>query len=154
VTNPSGESGPQPPFTSRRLDANLVRERPGETANSNSSSPTSPATAVSPTTRVSGVKTPGSDARGVFDLDRRLDVTSPPVLNKMSGSLRGAPKTPTGPSPITLKNTFSGIPRRYTNYNSESNKTPDKTTLSELPARYVCSHVHFVFSDLCFVEDA
>lgn len=64
-----------------------------------------------------------------------------PVLNTTKitgiGSLRQTPKTTT-PSPLTLKNTFSGIPRRNT-YNSSESKSSssEKTTLPELPIRFV-----------------
>ena len=122
------QMNPQPLLQPSLLDANLVKEKP---ENSNSSSP--PLEAVSPTNRVSAVKTPSSEA------------TSPlaPILNatKMTGigSLRSNKTTSSGPSPISLKNTFSGIPRRNTyNYNNvDPNKTPEKTALPELPSRYL-----------------
>ena len=108
------------------LDANLVKERP-EIANNSPPSPS--ASTASPGSRI--LKTPSSESAPLA-----------PILNssKISGisSLRA---TRTGPSPITIKNTFSGIPRRNTyNYNSEASKTPDKLTVaSDLPSRCVPS---------------
>jgi MAP/microtubule affinity-regulating kinase len=101
------------------LDANLVKERP---ENSNNSPP-SPSSASSGTRLVA--KTPSNENPPLA-----------PILNttKITGisSLRASSKT--GPSPITIKNTFSGIPRRNT-YNTEANKTAaDKLTIPELPA--------------------
>lgn len=101
------------------LDANLVKERP---ENSNNSPPSPSASSG---TRL--LKTPSNENPPLA-----------PILNttKITGisSLRATSKT--GPSPITIKNTFSGIPRRNTyNYNSEANKTQEKLTIPELPAR-------------------
>lgn len=64
-----------------------------------------------------------------------------PVLNTTKitgiGSLRQTQKTTT-PSPLTLKNTFSGIPRRNTyNYSENKSSSAEKTTLPELPVRFV-----------------
>lgn len=64
-----------------------------------------------------------------------------PVLNTTKitgiGSLRQTQKTTT-PSPLTVKNTFSGIPRRNTyNYSENKSSSAEKTTLPELPVRFV-----------------
>ena len=125
------------PFThdssSRRQPTVLETNEWAAMTKSESNSSNSPSIgAVSSTNRVSANKSPSSEA------------TSPlaPVLNATKitgiGSLRSAPKTSSsGPSPITLKNTFSGIPRRNTyNYNaSDPNKTPEKTAIPELPSK-------------------
>lgn len=104
------------------LDANLVKERP---ENSNNSPPSPSASSG---TRLLA-KTPSNDNPPLA-----------PILNttKITGisSLRATSKT--GPSPITIKNTFSGIPRRNT-YNTEANKAAEKLTIPELPARSVPS---------------
>lgn len=66
-----------------------------------------------------------------------------PVLNTTKitgiGSLRQTQKTTTAtPSPLTIKGTFSGIPRRNTyNYSENKNSTTERTALTDLPVRFV-----------------
>lgn len=104
------------------LDSSLVKERPENLNNS----PPSP---LSGSSRLPTVKAPS--------IDNSSSPIAPSVLNTTKiglGSLRQAAKT----SPVPLKNTLSGIPRRNTyNYSDASgtSKTPEKTTLPELPAR-------------------
>lgn len=101
----------------------------------NASSNNSPPSPLSGSSRLPTVKTPSID-------NSSSPIAPSSVLNTTKigsglGSLRqAANKT----SPISLKNpTISGIPRRNPFRNSEASgpsETPEKSTLSELPARY------------------
>lgn len=119
------------------LDSSLVKERPENTASNNS--PPSP---LSGSSRLPTVKTPSID-NSSSPIAPSSVLTSTKIGSGLGSLRQAANKT----SPITsLKNpNISGIPRRNPFRNSEASgpsETPEKSTLSELPARYYSFNHH------------
>lgn len=115
----------------RQNTLDVVKEKP---ENSTGNGPSSPGNRSSLKPASAGTSSTASDNNS----------PATPVLNTTKitgiGSLRQTQKTTT-PSPLALKNTFSGIPRRNTyNYSENKSSSSEKTTLPELPVRYVSLH--------------